>query len=254
MSGSLMKPIDLTSLAEAIRLKVMESLRVALPAIVVAYDPATRRADLQPAIIARYEGAGILSLPVMTGVPIMHPRTSTGELRLPVSVGDIATVIISDRSLNDWLGGDGTPVEPDVLRYHNLADAWAILGGWPDNANGFDAGSPENAVFAFGDAQIHLTPDGKLKIGSAGTHPAAARTDDATVANNTTDQPPSNGVDPFFVWLSGLVSVITTVWVPVPADGGAALKVAMSSYISGHPVPTALIGKITGGSGKVSIE
>jgi phage baseplate assembly protein gpV len=38
-------------------------------------------------------------------------------------------------------------------------------------------------------------------------------------------------------WLQGLTNVFSTTWIPVAQDGGAALKTALSSYLSTNPLP-----------------
>ena len=54
----------------------------------------------------------------------------------------------------------------------------------------------------------------------------------------------------FWTWLQGFINVFQT-WVPVPPDGGTALKTALTAYLSTNPVPQELSSKITGGSDTV---
>jgi len=58
----------------------------------------------------------------------------------------------------------------------------------------------------------------------------------------------ASGVDPaYWNWLLGFVGVLLS-WTPVPGDGGAALKTAMTTYIGTNPVPTSLASEHRAGS------
>ncbi|WP_440948568.1 hypothetical protein ACSAZL_10270 [Methanosarcina sp. T3] len=54
----------------------------------------------------------------------------------------------------------------------------------------------------------------------------------------------------FWNWLEGFIKAINT-WTPVPNDGGAALKLALTPFLAN--APSELSGKIIQGSNKVKI-
>ncbi len=72
------------------------------------------------------------SLAPIAGVPIMHPRSSKGSIYLPLSAGDMVTLLVSDRDLSRWKAGSGQETAPQMARAHDLADCWAFPGGYPD--------------------------------------------------------------------------------------------------------------------------
>ncbi|HWR26544.1 MAG TPA: phage baseplate assembly protein V, partial [candidate division Zixibacteria bacterium] len=74
----------------------------------------------------------------------------------------------------------------------------------------------------------------------------AARKEDNT--KSTSKEDPT-----FWNWLNGLINVFKISWTPVPNDGGAALKTALTAYLSTNPVPSELTGKIIEGSDSVKI-
>jgi len=48
----------------------------------------------------------------------------------------------------------------------------------------------------------------------------------------------------YWEWLSGLINVFTTVWVPAPTDGGALLKTSVNAFLTANPVPSSMTSKI----------
>lgn len=134
-------------------------LRVCLPGRIEKYDTETHLASVQPLIKRKFFGRKTSTLlPIVNRVPVMHPRTSSALLRLPVARGDIVALVFVDRSLEAWLQGDG--IETDTLdtRQHHLSDAYAILGGYPQG-NKFSTANP-NAL------EIQVKPGTKIGIGN----------------------------------------------------------------------------------------
>ncbi len=67
------------------------------------------------------------------------------------------------------------------------------------------------------------------------------RIKDAVESNSTTDAR-------FWTWIDGFVQTFLVAWVTVPQDGGAALKAALSAYITASPVPNKITSKPVEGS------
>lgn len=104
-----------------------------MPGSIESYDPDTHFANVRPLLKRRFFARrNPVDLPIINRVPVIHPRTASAMIRLPVSVGDIVTLIFADRSLENWLGGNGESKEPLDTRQHHLNDAYAILGGYPE--------------------------------------------------------------------------------------------------------------------------
>lgn len=124
-------------------LEMAGELRVCLPARIETYDPDTHLASVQPLLMRAFYGYRQAQLlPIINRVPIVHPRTASALIRLPVAQGDLVTLIFSDRSLEAWIKGDGGAVDPNDARQHHLSDAFAILGGYPEGAS-FPAANPD---------------------------------------------------------------------------------------------------------------
>jgi len=108
-----------------------------MPAQVLAYDRLTQRAQVQPALkIARgdLDGDGEIdydALPVLVEVPVLWPRGGGYALHLPLEPGDTVLLVVTARSLEEWLERGGVDVEPQDLRVLALQDAVAIPGLYP---------------------------------------------------------------------------------------------------------------------------
>lgn len=120
----------LAELLEALVRNVMLDLRVAAPAHVTGYDPATQRATLQlgalPVLIV--EGEEVPQPPIaISNVPVMWPGGSAGYVTTPLVPGDTGLAVFADRALAMWLTL-GIPTDPINGRTHALGDAIFMPG------------------------------------------------------------------------------------------------------------------------------
>ncbi|MBL4769530.1 MAG: hypothetical protein JKY94_17790 [Rhodobacteraceae bacterium] len=109
--------------------------RTAIPATVEAFDVETQLVTVRPAIrqvITLDDERSFRDLPVIVRAPVAIPRTRNGgyALTFPILPGDEVLLVFADRSIDNWVasGGDQNPVEPNVSRTHDLADAMVIPG------------------------------------------------------------------------------------------------------------------------------
>lgn len=205
--------------AEAIR----RSIHVSLPGRVEKYYADENRADIKPLLkdrVTTREGGELLEvLPVIPSVPIVFPRAGGFFITLPVAKGDLVELVFSDRSVDNFLSGRGTDTDPDDFRMHDLTDAFAILGGYPFGLGVTDSGTDNNLVLGKeGGAQIHVKPD-QVSLYEENATAFVARAD----RSDTDDSAIKTNVDALRSAVSG--------WVPVPNDGGAALKTALAAWI-----------------------
>lgn len=107
-------------------------LRVCLPGEIQEYDEDTMLASVQPLLRRRfYSETSSVLLPIINNVPVIHPRSGSAMIRLPIARGDIVTIMFCDRSIEQWVQGNGEAKYPDDPRIHHLSDAYAIPGGYP---------------------------------------------------------------------------------------------------------------------------
>ena len=120
---------------ELLRLAIEYYIRdvwTALPGKVTKYDPVMQKADVKPLVqdlIATEDGEEIVEpIPVITGVPVMFPRAGGFYMTMPVKEGDFCLLVFNSRSIDKYLEGSGSDVNPADFRMHDLSDAVAFLG------------------------------------------------------------------------------------------------------------------------------
>jgi hypothetical protein len=137
-------------------------LHVAMPGIVVSYDEAKQKANVQPQvkslIIDQDGNEESLSLPELPSVPVVFPRGGGFFVSFPLQPGDQVLLVVCDRELNVWKskGGNTTPQDP---RTHHLADAVAIPGCYPFTDVLADAHASNMVLGKDGGAQVHVKAD-----------------------------------------------------------------------------------------------
>lgn len=103
----------------------------ALPGIIEAYDPSHQTATVQPAVQGQVTAPDgtvtLLSLPVITDVPIMFSSGGGVTLTFPVTKGDECLIVFASRGIDAWHALGGVQ-QPTAARKHNLSDAFAIVG------------------------------------------------------------------------------------------------------------------------------
>lgn len=153
-------------LTEAVRRAISSSLlgvHTAAPGRIEAYDAALQKAKVLPLIKRRYADGKVESMPVISSVPVIFPRTAAASLTMKVAKGDGVLLIFAERALELWLK-DGGEQEPGKPRHHDLSDAIAIAGLYP-----FTGESPgaDNAELLLKAGQAALKLDGgKIALGT----------------------------------------------------------------------------------------
>jgi hypothetical protein len=201
----------------------LASLRVALPAKVVSYDPITQLVDVQPLIdsaIQIDDDTLTEPLPTLSGIPVAHLAGGGFAVAVPLAAGDTGMLVFADFSLDYWRG-TGNQAAPQDLRTHSLANA-TFWPGLHDDKTPLQAASSSDLVVAYqATPLLTIKADGSILIGASASA-ACARNGDAVKATVPAGT--------FLVSCSGS-----------PAVGVL------------NPAPIDLTGTITAGSAKVSV-
>jgi hypothetical protein len=210
---------------------------VAYPGRVQSYDPATQTADVVPLVrqqVPQPDGSHALeALPVVPSVPVLWPRVGGWFLAFQLRPGDTVQLLCNTSAIGHWRAGQGDVTDPGDLRRQHLAHAVALPGlytrgralghaptGDDELTLGSDAGGGTRLTFKTdgtltvtrgSTVRLQLDPDGTVHLGGTAGEQFLAL---------------ANLVDALF---NGLKNMFTT-WVPVPHDGGAALKTLATTW------------------------
>ena len=197
---------SLAKVLNDLRSGIFGDLRVCMPARVERYDSSLQVIDAQPLIKETYaqtDGAEVsVALPLCQNVPVQFPGGGGMRITFPVAVGDTVLLVFGDRSRDSWQvqGGLSDPLD---ARRHHLSDAYALLG-FHANSSPYQDADP--SVITLGS-----------NTGLADFVALSSKVDTALAQ----------------------LSAVFNAWVPVPSDGGAVLKTALTALIaSGWPQAT----------------
>lgn len=155
----------MSEVMEALQKKIANNLRVAMPAIIRKYDFKMQKADVQVDMKELYHNGSSSDYPMISGVPVVFPKSGGASLTMPVKAGDGCLLVFLDRDARNWLLGS-SGVAPQSMRVHHLSDAVAIIGlnpfSKPSNAE-----NNEDVLLQFSDSRIRLKPGGIIDIHNA---------------------------------------------------------------------------------------
>lgn len=116
---------DLAGALTSIMQKFLQNVDDMLPAQVVAYDPATNRATVQPlAQLVTTDGRRV-SRATVASVPVLRLGCGLGMLYVPVAPGDFGWLKASDRDISAIVQ-DGQEAAPHTRRMHSFQDGLFI--------------------------------------------------------------------------------------------------------------------------------
>lgn len=159
---------------EAIRAG-LGGVHVSLPAVVVAYNPALQQATVKPIVHERFKDVRTgLEIPnpapplPIPNLPVVWPSGMGGTVGLThgLAPGDPVTLLVGDRSTDEWRATGAPDVLPLDGRRFDLSDAVVIPGG-----RAFVPGPtgplPPTAYDAAGAPVLSGTPATPVKLGSS---------------------------------------------------------------------------------------
>ncbi len=194
---------------------LLTDVRVSLPGTIESViDGATRLVNVRPMLSVRYyERDEVIDLPIIQRVPLIEPRTSKAFIDFPISKGDPVLMVFSDRALENWIQSDGTiPGEPLDTRQHDLTDAFAILGGWPEKMTGNRPGENPD------DLDIQVQSGVKILIGNGADELLGLAHEAFTKLKEVAEELSIHLLDIQTMTMLGVTTGGGTSGIPVPAD------------------------------------
>lgn len=142
-----------------------------LVAKVLAYNPTTQRATVQP--VAQWTGTcpQPLTLQAMANVPVLFPGGNGFTIVSGLGPGDTVVVVFLGRSHDEWLTTGAVNADPVDWRQHSLSDAVIIGGLTPDVAplTSLQARPGELVIGLATGVQLRVNKIGQVRLGSATT-------------------------------------------------------------------------------------
>lgn len=202
-------------------------LHVAVPGRVQSYDAAAQTVVVQPMTKKVSRDADdtriVDTLPVLPAIPVSWPRGGGYFLSMPLVAGDGGLIMFTDTDIGAWRDS-GEVADPGDERRHGLGGAVFVPGIETVARALTGAGTGHLVLGKEGGPAIHI--DGAtVQLGAAGGQFVA-------LASLVTDQ------------LADLKAAINN-WTPVPNDGGAALKVALGTWLGSSSAVAATLTKAT---------
>lgn len=109
----------------------MTSVHTSMPAVVVSYNAATRRAVIQPSIKRRMADGSYMKFPILIDVPVLYSGTVEYTIHFPLHKDDEVLLFFAERCIEEWkLKGNDNIEDTDPRRY-DLCDAYCIPGLQP---------------------------------------------------------------------------------------------------------------------------
>ena len=186
-------------------------VHVSMPGEVVSYDAATQTASVRPClrrvVLSTDDDQVAEDLPIIPNVPVNWQGCAALTLHGVLAEGDTGDLIFSSMSHNEWQAS-GRVSTPGDLKPHGLASA-KFYPGLRHKKNA--APDTDNSIGVPGGLRLHFGASA-ISAGAGAHYVAMAQLVQAR--------------------LDALASAISG-WVPVPNDGGAALKAALGTWLGG---------------------
>lgn len=103
----------------------LKELHTCTPGIIQAFNPETKRAEIQPAIKRILVNGELVSMPKLINCPLGLMQAGGFAVTLPVTPGDECMIHFTERSLDAWLQF-GDIRQPKDIRLHHESDAYFL--------------------------------------------------------------------------------------------------------------------------------
>ena len=107
--------------------ELLKRVNTCLPAIVRSYDPATRRAMVEPALPLVGKDGTLLNRAPVPNVPVVWPSGGGYTLTFPLAAGDPVLLVYAQRGIGGFKRTFG-PSVPDLDGFFAAKDAVALAG------------------------------------------------------------------------------------------------------------------------------
>lgn len=170
----------------------MQNLYTAIPCIVVNVRDGLNGSmvDIQPTINQKFKDGTVKERPVIQGIPVSFPVSSTAGMTFPIKSGDTGLAIFSMRNMDGWKSGNGRPVSPTNFAKMDKGDAIFLPGIQPPSMAVNNPGkhvlthdTRDTVMFSnigSAECEVRLKADGSIEINTS-NQPVVINCSDATI-------------------------------------------------------------------------
>jgi hypothetical protein len=133
-----------------------------MPGQIQKYDASTAKAEVLPLLNRTFYSGDVVTMPIITNVPVIWLRSSKGAITFPLEKGDGVLLLFAERSIDEWLSS-GKQVTPADGRSFDLSDAIAIPGCFDFNTSLSEANNDDFQIVYNGNTII-IKSDGTIEI------------------------------------------------------------------------------------------
>ena len=172
----------MTAATQSVIQNLLLQMNTSMPGIIETYNSVLQTVDVQPAPKRKYIlDDEVVNLPIINSVPVSWPRAGQAVITFPLKKGDNVVLVFSQRSIDRWKATGGV-YEVGDPRHHDLSDAFAFPGGYPqvDPVLGVDPTAlvvqntpaskislkPTEMTIAIGGAKLTANAAGQWTIGN----------------------------------------------------------------------------------------
>jgi len=158
--------MDIMNLSDVVNQVIgtyMSDIHTCMPGEIISYQSSKKTATVLPSVKMKFSTDEILSMPLITNVPVFFPGSSDAVIHFPLKKGDSGLLVFSEKSLENWIASSGGEVEPGDPRKFSLTDAFFIPGVFtPKNPGKAVTGSGMEILYK--DAKINITDAGNIEF------------------------------------------------------------------------------------------
>lgn len=166
--------ITLPYVIEKIISRKLSEIHTCLPGQIVDYDYKTQKASVQPTIQKQYLDQTTETLPIITNVPVIWPRTKHCSLTFPILKDDYVLLLFTERAMELYLQNGGISLPGDSRQFH-LTDCVCIPGLYPFSENSLSTNNTDILLIYNGN------PSGETSIRIEGSDPENPNTHDGAI-------------------------------------------------------------------------
>lgn len=217
------RPIDLASMSvsELIQKSLTdftrEDLYIGIPVVITSTkDYETKQTvDVTPLINDEYRDDVIINAPTLRSIFVKIPNGGGFSIKLPIAVGDLATLHYCHRNITTFLDGTGAAVDTPIDMVADIKDCYVTHGFGTRSTN--QNPSKTDLIISGPKTTITIKPDGTVETITTGT--ALLRASDGYTIDND-------------VLITGDLVVDKTI--TAPTVSGTSSLLAAGKEIAGH--------------------